>query len=242
VAWHEAYDDPSSALSARLHMVRAQLAGAIDRAPPGPVRLVSLCAGQGHDVLGVLRDHPRREAVSAVLVEADLDNAAVAREHAARAGLAQVEVRHADASRVASFADALPAGVLMLCGIFGNVSEPDIERTITAAAAFCAPGGTVIWTRHRRPPDLTPQVRAWFTEAGFDEIRSGSPETAPQIGVGSARFCGPPATVPATVPATMGPAAEGPTGTAVTLGALMAADEPLFTFRPQPPPPGNVPR
>jgi len=39
-------------------------------------------------------------------------------------------VRHADASWVTSFADALPAGVLMLCGIFGNVSEPDIERTL----------------------------------------------------------------------------------------------------------------
>ena len=148
VAWHEAYDDPSSPHSARLHLVRAHLAGAIERAPAGPVRLVSLCAGQGHDVIGVLRDHPRRDDVRAVLVEADPENAAVARERAAGAGLGQVEVRLADASRVASFADALPAGVLMLCGIFGNVSEPDIERTIAAAATFVIPGGTVIWTRH----------------------------------------------------------------------------------------------
>jgi hypothetical protein len=34
VEWHEAYDDPSSALSARLQRVQAQLAGAIDRIPP----------------------------------------------------------------------------------------------------------------------------------------------------------------------------------------------------------------
>ena len=212
MAWHKAYDDPSSALSARLQMVQAQLAGAIDRAPPGRVRLVSLCAGQGHDVLGVLRDHPRRKDVSAVLVEANPDIAAAARERAAGAGLAQVEVRHADAGRVASFADALPAGVLMLCGIFGNVSDPDIERTIAAAAAFCAPGGTVIWTRHRRPPDLTPQVRAWFTAAGFEEIMFGSPETSPQIGVGAGQFRG--------TPAATGPAATWP-------------DAPLFTFGPQ---------
>jgi len=178
VAWHEAYDDPTSALSARLKLVQAQLAGAIDHSPAGPVRLVSLCSGQGHDVIGVLPGHPRRDDVSAVLVEADADNAVVAREHAARAGLTQVNVRHADAGRVASFADALPADVLMLCGIFGNVSETDIERTIVAAPALSAPGATVIWTRNRRPPDLTPRIRALFTAGGFEEVAFGSPEAA----------------------------------------------------------------
>jgi hypothetical protein len=36
VAWHEAYDDPSSSLSARLRRVRTHLSDAIDRAPAGP--------------------------------------------------------------------------------------------------------------------------------------------------------------------------------------------------------------
>ena len=31
-------------------------------------------------------------------------------------------------------------------------------------------GATVIWTRNRRTPDVTPQVRAWFADQGFDEI------------------------------------------------------------------------
>ena len=31
---------------------------------------------------------------------------------------------------------------------------------------------TVIWTRHRRPPDLTPQIRAWFASAAWgDRLR-----------------------------------------------------------------------
>lgn len=50
----------------------------------------------------------------------------------------QVEVREADASRPECFADTLPADVLLLCGIFGNVSEADIERTAMAAPAFDA--------------------------------------------------------------------------------------------------------
>jgi hypothetical protein len=206
VAWHEAYDDPSSQLSARLTLVKQHVAEAIDRAPPGPVRLLSLCAGQGRDVIETLPGHPRRDDVSAVLVEADPANVARARDAASAAGLAgadpgsaerarrgadaagrpRVEVRQADASQPADYADAVPADVLLLCGIFGNVSVADIQRTIAAAPALCAPGATVIWTRHRREPDLTLRIRGWFTAAGFEELAFGSPESAPRTGVGAA--------------------------------------------------------
>jgi hypothetical protein len=183
VAWHGAYEDPSSSLSARLRRVRFHLSGALDRAPAGPVSLVSLCAGQGRDVIGVLPGHPRRDDVLAVLVEADATHAGLARRAAADAGLAQVDV-----SLVASFADALPAGVLLLCGIFGNVSERDIQRTVEAAPMLCRPGATVIWTRHRRPPDLTPRVRARFAASGFDEIAFDALGTDTLTGVGVNRL------------------------------------------------------
>jgi hypothetical protein len=209
MAWHEAYDDPSSPLSARLRRVQWHLSRALDQAPSGPVQLVSLCAGQGHDVLGVLPGHPRRDDVRAVLVESDARNAGLARRRAAEAGLSRVEVRQADASRVASFADALPADVLLLCGIFGNVSEPDIRRTAEAAPALCAAGATVIWTRHRRPPDLTPQIRAWFAGAGFDEIAFDALETSSQGSVGAGRLRdAPPAGPPDQVLFTFGSAAR----------------------------------
>ena len=189
VAWHAAYDDPSSSLSARLNRVRSHVSAAIDHAPAGRVRLVSLCAGQGHDVIGVLPRHPRRDDVRAVLVEADVRNAGLARRAAAEQGLSQVEVRQADAGLAASFADALPADVLLLCGIFGNVSDRDIRRTVQAAPALCRPGATVIWTRHRRMPDLTPQIRAWFAESGFEEIAFDALETSALTGVGVNRLC-----------------------------------------------------
>jgi Putative methyltransferase len=187
VAWHAAYDDPASSLSARLQRVRSHLSQAIDRVPAGPVQLVSLCAGQGRDVIGVLPDHPRRGDVRAVLVESDAVNVGLARR-AAAAALAQVEVREADASTAASYADVLPADVLLMCGIFGNVSDRDIERTVTAAADLCKVGATVIWTRHRRSPDLTPRIRAWFTGSGFDEIAFDALDTSALTGVGVNRL------------------------------------------------------
>jgi hypothetical protein len=187
-AWHAAYDDPSSFLNVRLRMVRQRLSEAISAAPAGPVRLVSLCAGQGRDVIGVLPGHPRRDDVHAVLVESDPRNAEAASQAAAQDGLRQVEVREADAAVVATFADALPADVLLLCGIFGNVSGRDIQRTVQAAPVLCRAGATVIWTRHRRPPDLTPQIREWFASGGFAEIAFDAVETSTLIGVGVGRL------------------------------------------------------
>jgi hypothetical protein len=188
VAWHGAYDDPGSSLSLRLERVRAHLARAIDEAPPGPVSLVSLCAGQGRDVVGVLPWHPRRDDVSALLVEIDPKNAELAGQATAAAGLGRVRVRQADAGLVANFADVLPADVLLLAGIFGNVSNADIRRTIGAAAALCSDGATVIWTRHRRPPDVTGQMRAWFAASGFDELAFDALSTESMTGVGVHRL------------------------------------------------------
>lgn len=187
-AWHAAYDDPSSPLSARLRCVQAHLCDAIDRAPAGRISLVSLCAGEGRDVIGVLPDHPRRDDVHAVLIESDERIAGLAGTAAAARSLAQVEVRVADANLVTGFADVLPADVLLLCGIFGNVSDRDIERTVRAAPALCRTGATVIWTRHRRPPDLTPRVRAWFTESGFEDVAFDALEPSVMIGVGVSRL------------------------------------------------------
>jgi hypothetical protein len=170
VAGHSGYDDPGSPLRKRLERVTCHLSRALDQAPPGQVRLLSLCAGQGRDVLEVLAGHPRRRDVAALLVEADFENAHVARQAAADAGLSRVRVREADASVVANFADVLPVDVLLLAGIFGNVGEADIKRTIDAAPTLCTLGATVIWTRHRRPPDMTISIRSWLASAGFEEV------------------------------------------------------------------------
>jgi hypothetical protein len=185
--WHEAYDDPASSLARRLAIVQDGIRAALDRCPPGPVRAVSVCAGQGRDLLGVLADHPRGTDVRARLVELDPRNVAVA-----RAALPPgVEVVEGDAAVSDAYLGAVPADLVLLCGVFGNVSDGDVERTVRFAPQLCAPGATVIWTRHRRAPDLTPSVRRWFGEAGFEEVSfDAPPESAAAVGV--TRYVGTP--------------------------------------------------
>ena len=169
VEWHRDYDDPGSLLSRRGERVQGHLRAELERAPAGSVRLISLCAGQGRDVIGVLTGHPRREDVRARLVELDERNVVLARQAAQGAGLHGVEVLRADAGVTDACAGAVPAQIVVVCGIFGNVTAGDIQATVAALPTLCAPSALVLWTRHRRPPDLTPAIRSWFRQAGFRE-------------------------------------------------------------------------
>ena len=194
-AWHDAYDDPGSPLAQRLLAVQAWIAVALDQAAPGPLRAVSICAGQGRDLIGVLSEHPRRGDVTARLVELDPRNAATARQLAAAAGLTQVEVVTGDAAQTDAYAGLVPASIVLACGLFGNITDKDVARTIRCCAGLCATGGTVVWTRGRREPDLIPQICEWFAGEGFELLGVSEPGT--QWGVGAHRFAGTPAPLPA---------------------------------------------
>ncbi|MEV8375057.1 SAM-dependent methyltransferase [Kribbella sp. NPDC056861] len=175
VEWHDAYERPGSGLADRLAAVRAQINRWLDETESKPVKVISACAGDGRDLLGVLARRDDAERVTALLVEYDAGLAARAWE-AAEALPAHIEVRQADAAQSEVYTDAVPADLVLLCGIFGNVSDADVRKTIEAAPQLCAAGAEVVWTRHRDEPDLTPAIRAWFAEAGFEEVAFVAPE------------------------------------------------------------------
>jgi hypothetical protein len=176
VEWHRAYDDPASSLSRRLLVVRDYLRAAIDERP-GTLRIVSMCAGEGRDVIGVLAEHPRRDEINACLVELDPNNARLAREAAGAAALGRVEIRVADAGLTDSYGGAVPAEIVLACGIFGNVPDSDVRNTIAHLPSLCAPGATVLWTRGREPErDFALTIREWFAASGFEEIAYNAPD------------------------------------------------------------------
>ncbi|HEX6351500.1 class I SAM-dependent methyltransferase [Actinophytocola sp.] len=188
--WHDEYDLPGSWMARRLRAVQRQIRAVLDESPPGPLRVVSLCAGQGRDLLGVLADHPRRDDVRARLVELDPRNAKAAEDTARAAGLTGVEVLTADASRTDHYHSLVPADLVLVCGVFGNLSDEDIHRTVGFCAQLCATGGTVIWTRHRGAPDRVPLICEWFEGLGFERRWVSEPDAG--FGVGVHRFTGQP--------------------------------------------------
>ena len=190
VAWHDDYDRPGSRLPLRLLVVRELLAAALDELPDGPLRVISMCAGQGHDVVAVARRHRRGRDVVGRLVENDPHNAAVARAAIAAAGLGGLEVVEGDAGSSDAYAGACPADIVLICGVLGNIVDAEIEATLRFLPRLCAPGAHVVWTRDPRPAGIIDRIGGWLLDAGFEPRQLVVPD-APRFGVGSARLVGP---------------------------------------------------
>jgi len=157
-------------MAGRLNAVQDRIREALDRCPRGLVRVISACAGDGRDLLGALAGHPRAGDVRARLVELAPELVEAGHGRAAREQLPGIEFRRGDAAVSDAYAGAVPADILLFCGIFGNIRDAEVRGTIRHLPELCAPRATVIWTRGRFAPDLTPSIRGWFAEAGFEEL------------------------------------------------------------------------
>jgi hypothetical protein len=193
VAWHEPYDDPDSPLARRLRCVQEFVADWLDHRTPAQTRIVSACAGQGRDLLDVMAGRRDVDGLSALLLEMDPANVAAARARAEVVPHAvRVDVVEGDAALLAAYEAAVPADLVLMCGVFGNISDEDVRRTVASLPMLCASGATVVWTRHRNEPDLTPTIRGWFGDAGFEERAFVAPDDV-KWSVGVNEFRGEPA-------------------------------------------------
>jgi hypothetical protein len=184
-AWHRDYESDTP-LRRRLATVQLHIGAVLDSKRQSPLRVISLCAGEARDLLGALEGHARRD-IRGRLVEQDADLAQTARQRCAELGLPDVEVIVGDAGHSQAYAGATPADLVLACGVFGNISDEDVERTVRALPMLCANRATVIWTRHRRPPDLTPAIHAWLADSGFRKIAFDTFTDSP-MSVGVAEF------------------------------------------------------
>jgi hypothetical protein len=149
-----------------------------------------MCAGEARDLRGAVVQVERRDIVGR-LVEMDPGLAENARRGLAEFGITGVQVITGDAGEMDAYGPAAPADLVLECGVFGNISDEDVERTIRASPALCAPGATLIWTRHRREPDLTDAIRRWYRESGFEEVAfEAVPDSDGSVGV--VRYAGEP--------------------------------------------------
>ena len=194
-AWHDDYADADSALSQRLAVVRSEIRRVLaDRAGrPGPLTVLSACAGDGRDILGVLaeQDERLRGPVEVSLLETDRRNLDRAERFCRDTALRGVRLLERDAGLSDSYLDAAPADLVLMCGVFGNITDADVRRLIEFLPRLCRAGATLIWTRSRRAPDLTPAIRDWLAAARFTELSFTAPPGV--LGsVGTNRFDGEP--------------------------------------------------
>ncbi len=182
IDWHRGYEGDKP-LVRRLQVVQGLIRDALDAFPQRAISVISMCAGDGRDLLGVLGAHHHGRDVHARLVELEPELVAAGREKAAHDQLDTVDFRQGDASLTDAYAGAVPADLVLACGIFGNITDTDIHNTIEQLPRLCARRATVIWTRGRFEPDLTPTIRNWFSDAGFSELAFVPiPDTTASVG------------------------------------------------------------
>ena len=183
IAWHEEYDEPESALARRLLVVQAHIRQALEligaHTAPEATRVISLCAGEGRDLLPVLTESGRFAGVRTRLVELEPRLAERAAQRARQLNLRNVEVVNGDAGCTTAYEGMVPAHLVLACGVFGNVTAQDIRSTVATLRTLTAPEGFVVWTRGRKPEfDGSSEVRSWFGQEGFTERSFTAPSDA----------------------------------------------------------------
>lgn len=192
IAWHLDYAC-NDERAARLEIVRKFIDHGVGATAPGGVVLVSVCAGDSRDVLGVLPNHRRRDDVHAWLLEREETLTREAARRVVELDLDKTVCACAvDATCFAAYAGIPPANVCVLSGVFGNLLPEESFRLIRNLKHVCAPGASVIWTRNLVGHDgarHAEQLRACFEENRFaEEVYLKTPREG--YGVGLTRFEG----------------------------------------------------
>lgn len=187
--WHDLYNTEPK-LQQRLQIVREYIWSAIDASPAGKIRVVSLCAGDGRDLLGTLASHPRKNDVYGRLVELNPQLADRGKASVESAGLSnQLEFINGDASNSSNYIGVVPADIIIVCGIFGNLAdEAELRRLISNLPVLAKKGSFALWTRgHSDGIAYSDTVRRVFQENQFEEVNFQLTLTG-DMGVGIHRY------------------------------------------------------
>jgi SAM-dependent methyltransferase len=183
----------------RLDLVQDQFRTALEDADDGSVRVVSLCAGDGRDVIGVLESHERRVDVDAWLVELDRRSVQAGIKARDKADLAeQVTFLNTDATDYATYKDILPSDIVLVCGVWGHVPPDERLQLVQALGKFCKPGGVVIWSRGiGRGRARFTDLQALFEHNQFERVRESFTDDG-KWAVCTHRYMGRPTVIPTT--------------------------------------------
>lgn len=168
--WHTLYDDSESGLAKRLRLVQEAIGNSLPKKPEDKYQIIDICSGDGRDLLEVLAHYPNNDNIHSYLVEIDDKLARESERTASDKGLQNVTVMNGDASSLRTYKNVTPADLILLCGIFGNISNDDIRNTIESLAQLSKQGTRVVWTRHLRSPEVVPMIRHSFIANDFKEV------------------------------------------------------------------------
>lgn len=182
----------------RLTAVQEHLCECLDDAPPGPIRILSMCAGDGRDVIGAVRSHRRRKDVVAWLVELNSQSVELGKGYSVNAGLERsLQFINGDATSYSTYKSIGAADIVLVCGVWGHVPAHEKSMLVKAISTLCKPGGSVIWTRGTsKGIARVREIESLFATNWWDKGRiTYTPDAT--WAVATYRYCGPSQELPA---------------------------------------------
>jgi len=177
--WHDQYAKLPG-LIARLSLVRQHLSKCLDLLPSGGIRVVSVCAGDGRDIIAVLSRHIRSQDVSGWLVENDPRVVESGLQEIEKAGLGHgLNYILDDASRSSTYSKIAPTDVVLVAGVFGNLRGVEALKLIERLPSLCKPEAFVVWTRHCTLNDGEAQLAMMSQRFAGNEFESFNYELTP---------------------------------------------------------------
>ena len=105
-----------------------------------------------------------------LLVELNPANVAEARRRAQAAGLDNLEVLEGDAGLSENYPSAGRASLVVVSGVFGQLSMEDVVRTITLLTEICKTGGSVIRTTYEVLSEKQVAIEGHFADHAFEQV------------------------------------------------------------------------
>ncbi len=146
--WHKRYESVPS-LQERLAVVCEEISLAISATRTKPVRILSICSGDGRDVILSTAASKLRKSISGVLIELNPDLVARGRSTIKEFSLQEeISFQCSDATKSETYRSIAPAHIVVLSGVFGNLKYEDVGLLIDSLRSLCEPKARVIWTRN----------------------------------------------------------------------------------------------
>jgi hypothetical protein len=170
--WHSQYDR-CEVMQSRLATVRQTIEQCLRLLPPGRQRILSVCAGDGRDIIPLIAQSPRRSDFRGVLVEQDAALVKAGQELIDAHELGRyLTFLQADATAPAIYAERIPCDLVLAAGVFGNLLPRDFDMFVRALGAFLKTDGYLVWTRNRVVSNghrEIPRIRQTLQSHGFVE-------------------------------------------------------------------------
>lgn len=168
--WHEnAYNNTNSLAYQRTEIVKNLINKYLYEINKNVV-IVSIGAGQGRDILSVLKERKDNNRIFTYLIDTDMECLDYAKNYAEKNNIINVNVVNIDGSLTENYKDIPKADLIIFCGMMNQKNTEEVKSLANNMKFLCNEDAQIIWSRHGYDEDYSTSFRNVFNENFYKEL------------------------------------------------------------------------